>query len=93
MFQHIAFSFLTTISVMGLLHWKWDWIVTYLGTDPYSYRVLLSYVFVTSLYFAIGSLFAVMDLTLSPKALRKFKTQVYVCDRNPLQNNLSTTVC
>ena len=76
MLQHIAFSFVTTISVMGLLHWMWDSIVANLGTDPYLYRVLLSHVFVMSLYFVVGSLFTVMDLTLSPKALRKYKTQV-----------------
>ena len=79
MFQHITFSFLTTVSIMALLHWKWDSIVAYLGADPYLYRILLSHVFVTSLYFAIGSLFVVMDLTLSPKALRKYKTQVVQC--------------
>ena len=76
MFQHIAFSFLTTISVVGLLLATWDPIVAYLGTNPYVYRVLLSFFLVTSLYFVVGSLFAVMDLTLSPKALRKYKTQV-----------------
>ena len=76
MFQHIAFSFLTTISVVGLLRATWDPIVACLGTNPYTYRVLLSFFLVTSLYFVVGSLFAVMDLTLSPKALRKYKTQV-----------------
>ena len=82
MFQHIAFSFLTTISVAGLLHVSWDPIVACLGTNPYTYRVLLSFSLVTSIYFVVGSLFAVMDLTLSPKALRKYKTQVDgVCDR------------
>ena len=76
MLQHIAFSFLTTISVVGLLRATWEPIVACLGTNPYVYRVLLSFFLVTSLYFVVGSLFAVMDLTLSPKALRKYKTQV-----------------
>ena len=76
MFQHIAFSFLTTISVAGLLHVSWDPIVACLGTNPYTYRVLLSFSLVMSIYFVVGSLFAVMGLTLSPKALRKYKTQV-----------------
>ena len=83
MLQHIAFSFLTTISVVGLLRATWEPIVACLGTNPYVYRVLLSFFLVTSLYFVVGSLFAVMDLTLSPKALRKYKTQVECAAADP----------
>ena len=75
-FQHITFSYLTSITIVVLLQWKWDVIVANLGTDPYTYRVLFSQGLMTLLYFSIGIMFTIMDLTLSPKALRKYKTQV-----------------
>ena len=70
MFQHIAFSFLTTISVVGLLRATWEPIVACLGTNPYVYRVLLSFFLVTSLYFVIGSLFAVMETIVKAEVHR-----------------------
>ena len=35
----------------------------------------MTHALTTLLYFAYGGLYAIMDLTLSPRMLRKFKTQ------------------
>jgi len=54
----------------------WNGILDRYGTNPYIYRVLCTWIFSTSLYFILGSFYAILDFTLSPQALRKYKTQL-----------------
>ena len=54
----------------------WNGILDRYGTNPYLYRVLCTWIFSTSLYFILGSFYAILDFTLSPQALRKYKTQL-----------------
>ena len=60
---------------MRFLQGHWDAVLATYGADPYLYRVLVTQALTTTLYFAYGGLYAVMDLSLSPSALRKYKTQ------------------
>ena len=60
---------------MRFLQGHWDAVLANYGADPYLYRVVATFVLTTLLYFVYGGLYAVMDLSLSPRVLRKFKTQ------------------
>ena len=65
--SHFATNLLLATAMIRLFQWKWEAIVAALGTNPYTYRVLFGGAFVTLLYLGLGSLFAILDLTLSPK--------------------------
>merc|ERR1712117_539511 len=62
--------------IMQFFQETWDGILARYGTNPYIYRVIFVYIFSAILYFGYAGLFSIMDVTLSPKALRKYKTQV-----------------
>ncbi len=55
----------------------WDHVLDRYGDDPYTYRVWGTYVYTNILYFAFGSIFVFFDLTLSPRVLRKYKSQAH----------------
>ena len=65
--EHIATTLIMSTTIIRLFQWKWDDIVAALGTNPYVYKVLFAHAFVALLYLSVGSVFAVMDLTLSPR--------------------------
>ena len=65
--QHFVSTLIMSTSIIRLFQWKWDAIVAALGTNPYVYKVLFAHAFVALLYLSVGSVFAVMDLTLSPR--------------------------
>ena len=65
--QHFVSTLIMSTSIIRLFQWKWDAIVAALGTNPYVYKVLFAHAFVALLYLFVGSVFAVMDLTLSPR--------------------------
>ena len=65
-----------SVQRMHYLQDIWDDILARYGTNPYLYRVLATYIFSTLLYFVYGSFYAIMDVTLSPQMLRKYKTQL-----------------
>merc|ERR1712117_725310 len=62
--------------IMQFFQETWDGILARYGTNPYIYRVIFVYIFSAILYFGYAGLFSIMDVTLSPKALRRYKTQV-----------------
>lgn len=45
------------------------------GEDDFHFKVTITTFYVNLIYFGIGSLFVLMDITNKPKYLRKFKTQ------------------
>ena len=61
---------------MGVVQELWDSVVNVAGSDSFTYRVLGTHIFTQSVYFGIGAIFIFFDLTLSPKALRKYKSQL-----------------
>ena len=65
--NHFATNLLLASAIIRLFQWKWEAIVATLGTNPYTYRVLFGGAFVTLLYLSLGSVFAILDLTLSPR--------------------------
>ncbi len=61
---------------MGYLQAAWDEVVTTFGTDTITYRFGINWGLLIFIYYGLGSIFAFFDLTLSPQALRKYKSQL-----------------
>jgi hypothetical protein len=59
---------------MGLLQHIWNGVVDTAGTDPLTYHCF-SYMYTQVVFFVVGAIFLYFDLTLSPKSLRKYKSQ------------------
>jgi sterol desaturase/sphingolipid hydroxylase (fatty acid hydroxylase superfamily) len=53
----------------------WDDVISSCGHHPFTYHVTITYLWLVFVYTAWGGVFAFFDLTLSPKQLRKYKTQ------------------
>jgi hypothetical protein len=53
----------------------WDQVVATYGHDTFAYRFLGTYISMSVLYFGYGAFFVLLDLTLSPRAMRKYKSQ------------------
>ena len=51
----------------------WDFVSSKIGTDFYILHVVGGNVVINFLYFGVGFLFMIMDLTNRPKFLRKYK--------------------
>jgi len=63
--------------MFGYLQAGWNaYVVDVIGTDPFILRSVFTYIWTTVAFFGFGSIFLIMDFTLSPTALRKYKTQV-----------------
>jgi sterol desaturase/sphingolipid hydroxylase (fatty acid hydroxylase superfamily) len=60
---------------MGLLQDTWNRVVDTLGTDPFVYHFIGTAFNGNVLFFVLGALFISFDLSLSPKNLRKYKSQ------------------
>ena len=57
----------------GPFQYIWDLIASKFGHDYYFYHVIGLNVVLNVLYFGVGFVFMIMDLTNYPKALRKYK--------------------
>ena len=60
---------------MGHLQHIWDAVVAHLGSSSFTYEVICSQLLLWTVEFCFGAIFTVLDLTLSPKAIRKYKSQ------------------
>jgi fatty acid hydroxylase domain-containing protein 2 len=54
----------------------WNQIIDLIGEDPFKMYVIWTTIYAAALYWTIGGIFTLMDLTLKPSNLRKFKVQV-----------------
>ena len=54
--------------MFGYLEAAWNaYVVDVIGTDPFILRSVLTYIWTTVATFGFGSLFLIMDFTLSPR--------------------------
>ncbi|CRL03991.1 CLUMA_CG017110, isoform A [Clunio marinus] len=53
----------------------WNKIIDVIGDEPFGVYVVWTTIFSFCVYWIFGSIFTFMDLTLSPKSLRKYKVQ------------------
>lgn len=65
---------------------SWNKIVDWIGEDHFNIYVVHTTIFSFCVYWIFGGLFTLMDLTLSPRALRKYKTQPHA--NEPLDKNV-----
>ena len=54
----------------------WDLMVFYFGTDFFFHHIILTTILLNTLFFGVGALFLIMDLTNYPKFLRKYKVSI-----------------
>lgn len=57
------------------LQYKWDFILSVTGKDPFLLWVVWTTIYSVSLYWLGGAIYTYLDLTGKPKFLRKYKTQ------------------
>lgn len=66
---------LTDSTSTSFLQSKWDTLLDIIGDDHYTLWVSGSLIYTFTLYWFIGTLFAIMDLTNKPAFMRKYKIQ------------------
>lgn len=54
---------------------QWNNLIDILGDDEFNMKVIYTIIFLNLVYFGVGGLYVLMDITNKPSFLRKYKTQ------------------